>query len=133
MPDCTGTPNSWPITDRHIAAATDRRVLMNAKPGAQNKWLENRPELAVVLIWLGVLMIAGRWFEIWPLAELSWWWVLSPLIVALVWFEVLEPLLGFDKRNKEGIDREAAQREARVRERFGLNAKPAARRPDAQR
>ena len=49
-------------------------------------------------VWVGAVLVALKWFEVGPLATLSWWWVLTPLAVAFAYFEVLEPLLGLDKK-----------------------------------
>ncbi len=44
------------------------------------------------MVWIGALLVALKWFEIGPIADLSWYWVLSPLALAFVWFEVFEKL-----------------------------------------
>ena len=44
------------------------------------------------LVWIGALLVALKLFEIDPVAGLSWFWVLLPLGVAFVWFEVFERL-----------------------------------------
>jgi small Trp-rich protein len=50
------------------------------------------------LIWTGVALIALKMFEISVFAELSWWWVVLPLGLALLWFELVERRLGWDKK-----------------------------------
>jgi small Trp-rich protein len=50
------------------------------------------------LIWAGVALIALKMFEISVFAELSWWWVVLPLGLALLWFELVERRLGWDKK-----------------------------------
>jgi small Trp-rich protein len=56
------------------------------------------------LLWIGVLLVLLRWLEVGPLADLSWWWVLTPLAVCFVWFEVLERVFGMDKRQLEASE-----------------------------
>jgi small Trp-rich protein len=50
------------------------------------------------LLWIGLLLVLLRWFEIGPFATLSWWWVLAPLGAAALWFEGLEKFFGLDRR-----------------------------------
>ena len=70
------------------------------------------------LVWLGVALLAAKLFELGPMAQVSWMWVLSPLILAFLWFEAFESALGMDKRKKE---KEALSDEAkrqRIRAQF---------------
>lgn len=72
----------------------------------------------VFLIWLGVALMLGKVLELGPLAGMSWLWALAPFALAFVWFEFLEPALGFDKRKKaKEAEDEQAKRE-RVRAQF---------------
>jgi small Trp-rich protein len=50
------------------------------------------------LIWAGVALIALKLLEISVFAELSWWWVITPFVIALFWFELVERRLGWDKK-----------------------------------
>ncbi len=77
-------------------------------------------------VWSGVLLIVLKWFEVEPVASWSWWAILAPLAIAFAWFELLEPLLGFDRRR---VDDEFAQmREQRIRRQFPyLRGKPRSR------
>ena len=50
------------------------------------------------LILIGAVMIALKFFEVKHIADLSWWWVLSPLFLAIAYFEIIEPMLGLDKK-----------------------------------
>lgn len=50
------------------------------------------------LIILIVALSALRFFEIGPFAKLSWWWIAGLFVLAFVWFEYIEKLLGLDKR-----------------------------------
>ena len=79
-------------------------------------------------VWIGVLLIVLKWFEFGPVVGWSWWAILAPLAVAFTWFELLEPLLGMDKR-KQVDDEYANLREARIRRQFPYirSAKPRSR------
>lgn len=50
------------------------------------------------LLWIGALLVALKWIGVDPVAGWSWWWVVSPLLLAVVWWEWLERMLGFDRR-----------------------------------
>jgi small Trp-rich protein len=50
------------------------------------------------LVWLGAVLVILKWFEVSFLINLSWWWILAPLVLAFVYFEFLEPMFGFDKK-----------------------------------
>jgi small Trp-rich protein len=50
------------------------------------------------LVWIGAVMVLLKWFEVGVFANLSWWWVLAPLAMAFVYFEILEPMFGWDKK-----------------------------------
>ena len=50
------------------------------------------------LIVIGVVLLVSKLTDFGPLAGLSWWWVLLPFIVALIWFEIFERRLGLDKK-----------------------------------
>jgi small Trp-rich protein len=63
------------------------------------------------LLWIGVLLVMLKWFELGPFAALSWWWVLAPLGGALLWFEGLEKLFGRDRRKVDSIEWEKRRRE----------------------
>ena len=44
------------------------------------------------------------------LPSLSWLWVVAPFLAALLWFEVLEPLLGFDRAREAHDEVERVKR-----------------------
>jgi small Trp-rich protein len=63
------------------------------------------------LVWLGTALVVMKWLEVGPAADLSWWWVLAPLAIALAWFEGVEKLFGRDRRQVEMADFEKQARE----------------------
>lgn len=50
------------------------------------------------LVWLGTILVILKWFEVAFFKDLSWIWIVTPLILAFIYFEVLEPILGLDKK-----------------------------------
>lgn len=69
------------------------------------------------LLWISVLVVLLRWLEVGPVADLSWWWVLSPLGLCWLWFETFERLFGRDKRQLEAAAHEKLRKE-RIAEQF---------------
>jgi len=47
---------------------------------------------------IGALLLLMKWLEFGPVAHWSWWIVLSPFLLALIWFEGIEPAFGLDKK-----------------------------------
>lgn len=45
-----------------------------------------------------VLLSALKYFEVGIVDDLSWWWIAGLLLVAFIWFEFIERILGLDKR-----------------------------------
>ena len=62
--------------------------------------------LIIAIVLLSIL----RYFEVGPVADLSWWWIIGLFAVAFVWFEFGERLFGLDKR-KADEQLEKARRE----------------------
>ena len=63
---------------------------------------------------LGILLVALKYLEIGPVAQWSWWWVLSPFAVTLLWwawadmtgYTKRKAMQKMDERKKERIDRQ---------------------------
>jgi len=68
--------------------------------------------LILAIIVLGAL----RYFEVGPFADLSWWWVVGMMVLAFIWFEFIERMLGLDKRKAHESLQKA--REERVKKTF---------------
>jgi small Trp-rich protein len=49
-------------------------------------------------ILIGFLLLLMKWFDFGPVGAWSWWIVLTPFFLGLLWFEVIEPFFGLDKR-----------------------------------
>ena len=68
-----------------------------------------------VIILIVVLSLL-RYFEIGPVANLSWWWIVALFGVAFIWFEFIERMLGLDKKNAHAeMDK---VRKARIKKAF---------------
>jgi small Trp-rich protein len=52
----------------------------------------------MLLIAAIVILSALRYFEIGPVANLSWGWIVGLMVVAFIWFEFIERMLGLDKK-----------------------------------
>ncbi|MBZ2209193.1 TIGR04438 family Trp-rich protein [Massilia soli] len=73
------------------------------------------------LIIIIVLLIPLRYFEVWRFAEISWWWIVGLMVVAFIWFEFIEKLLGLDKKKEHNVDEQ--RRKARVKQSFDKTKK----------
>lgn len=73
------------------------------------------------LIILIVLLVGLRYFEVWRFAELSWWWIVGLMVVAFIWFEYIEKLLGLDKKKQHNVDEQ--RRKDRVKQSFDKTRK----------
>ena len=66
---------------------------------------------------IAIVVLAGlRYFEVSIFADLSWWWIGGLFIVAFLWFEYFERVLGRDKRKAHEQLEKA--REDRVKKTF---------------
>jgi small Trp-rich protein len=76
----------------------------------------------MILIIAIAALTALRYFEIGPFAQMSWWWVTGLMVVAFIWFEFIERMLGLDKRKAH--DESDRIRQERVKKNFeDLNKK----------
>lgn len=65
------------------------------------------------LLWVGVALLVLKLIGIGPFGDLSWWWVVLPLVAAFIWFEVFERRLGLDK--KKAFDELERARQERIK------------------
>ena len=68
------------------------------------------------LIILIAILVPLRYFEVWKFADLSWGWIIGLVVLAFVWFEFIEKMLGLDKRKAHNVDEK--RRKARVAQSF---------------
>ena len=74
----------------------------------------------MLLLLLGIVLLALKYFEIGQVATWSWLWVLSPFAAAVVWWTWAD-WSGYTKRKV--VQKEDAKRKARIeksREALGL-------------
>jgi small Trp-rich protein len=77
----------------------------------------------MLFLGLGLILLALKYLEMGPVATWSWWAVLSPLALAVVWWTWAD-WSGYTKRR--AMDREDKRKRARIdksREALGLGPK----------
>ncbi len=47
---------------------------------------------------IGVILLLMKLLEFGPVGAWPWWWVLAPFGLAFIWWEVITPMIGWDKR-----------------------------------
>jgi small Trp-rich protein len=63
------------------------------------------------LLWVGVALLLLKLAGLGPFGEMSWWWVVLPLVLSFVWFELFEKRLGLDKKKAfDELDRAKQER-----------------------
>ena len=80
------------------------------------------------LLALGIILLAMKYLEFGPVAEWSWWVVLSPFGLAVAWWAWADHT-GYTKR--KAVERENARKQARIdrsREQLGLGTRKSGRR-----
>lgn len=68
--------------------------------------------IILLIIALGAL----KYFEVWKFGEMSWWWVIGLMLVAFIWFEFIEKMLGLDK--KKAFNEDEKRRKERLSKSF---------------
>ena len=77
----------------------------------------------MLLLGVGIILLALKYLEIGAVAEWSWWVVLSPFALAVVWWTWAD-WSGYTK--KKAVQRENERKQARIdknREQLGLGIK----------
>lgn len=70
---------------------------------------------------LGVLLVALRWFEVGPVAQWGWLWVLAPFGLAVVWWQVSDAMGLTRKREMDKMDRRKEERRRKAMEAMGMD------------
>jgi small Trp-rich protein len=71
----------------------------------------------------GVGLLLLKYFDIGFVAELSWWWVLSPFAMAVAWWAWADST-GYTKRKEmEKMDQKKQDRIERQRQALGMKSK----------
>ena len=79
------------------------------------------------LLLLGIVLLAMKYAGVDPVAQWSWWAVLSPLAAAVLWWAWAD-WSGYTKR--KAVERENARKQARLdksREQLGLGTRKSRR------
>ena len=82
----------------------------------------------MLLLGVGLVLLALKYLEIGAVAAWSWWVVLSPFALAVVWWTWAD-MSGYTKR--KAMERESARKQARIernRDQLGLGTKKSGRR-----
>jgi small Trp-rich protein len=70
---------------------------------------------------IAVIVLLLKVFEIGPVANWSWWWVLAPFGLLFLWWEVIAPMIGWNKRTAElKMKKEAESAEEMKRKQRGF-------------
>jgi small Trp-rich protein len=78
------------------------------------------------VLYIAIILLVGKLLDLGPLADLSWWWVALPFVVALLWFELVEKRLGWDK--KKAMDEMEQAKKDRIARALGRDKASARRR-----
>jgi small Trp-rich protein len=82
------------------------RPLLSPYAAIKTKGRNTMP-LIILIVALAVL----KYLEVGPLVNLSWWWIVGLFLVAFIWFEFIERMLGLDKRKAhEQLDKARRER-----------------------
>jgi small Trp-rich protein len=80
-------------------------------------------EGVMFFLFTGIGLMLLKYFEIGFVADLSWWWVLSPFAMAVVWWAWADST-GYTKRKAmERMDEKKQDRIDRQREALGIKTK----------
>ncbi len=55
----------------------------------------------MVLVIIAAIILLMKVAGVGPVANWSWLWVLAPWALVLLWWEVITPMIGWDKRTAE--------------------------------
>ena len=72
------------------------------------------------LLGIGLVLIVLKFMEIGPVATWDWWWVLSPLALAVAWWAWADATGYTKKKAMEKMDEKTKARREASRERLGL-------------
>jgi small Trp-rich protein len=54
-------------------------------------------------MWFGIAVVLFallKYFEVW-FTDVSWWWVLLPFGLAVLWWEVIDPMFSVSKKREQ--------------------------------
>jgi len=60
---------------------------------------------------VGIALLALKLGEVGPFTKLSWLWVALPFVLVVIWWEIVTPMLGLDKKKEhEDFEKEKKAR-----------------------
>jgi len=65
------------------------------------------------IFYCGLILALLRYFEVSIFAQMAWWQVGIPFVLAFLWWEFVEPRLGLEK--KKAMDEMEAAKQARIK------------------
>jgi small Trp-rich protein len=75
------------------------------------------------LVIVGVLLLAARWAEFGPFANLSWWWVALPFGLAVAWWQFADSTGWTQRRAMDKMEQRKVDRRERAMEALGMGHK----------
>lgn len=75
------------------------------------------------LLVLGLVLMVLKYLAIGFVADLSWWWVLSPFALAVAWWAWADATGYTKRREMKKMDQKKQQRIDRQREAMGIKTK----------
>ena len=67
----------------------------------------------MLFLGIGIVLLLMKYFEIGPVTAWSWWIVLAPFGVAILWWELFVPLFKLDK--DRSVEDQAEAKKERLR------------------
>jgi small Trp-rich protein len=56
---------------------------------------------AMPLAVIAVIILLMKLLDFGPVGKWAWWWVLLPFGILFVWWEIVSPMVGWDKKQAE--------------------------------
>jgi small Trp-rich protein len=79
--------------------------------------------VAMYFLGIGIILLALKYLEMGPVAQWSWWLVLAPFALAVVWWAWADASGYTKKKAMEKMDKRKADRLAETRDRLGMGPK----------
>jgi small Trp-rich protein len=74
-------------------------------------------------MWFAIAAVAFallKYFDI-AFTQVSWWWVLVPVVLAALWWELIDPMFGVSKkREARKMEERKQERHERLQKELGL-------------
>jgi small Trp-rich protein len=80
-------------------------------------------ERVMYLLILGVILMLMKYLEVGFVVDVSWWWVLSPFALAVVWWAWADSTGYTKRREMDKMDKKKQDRIDKQRENLGIKTK----------